>query len=77
MQIVALITLAVLFLSFVLIFLAKEQKSKLERQFGRPTSCPTQVPKTDVVQDELNKASQRVPYKALIECYCKNFLVNQ
>ncbi|KAK1947929.1 hypothetical protein P3T76_000219 [Phytophthora citrophthora] len=73
---VALITLAVLFLSFVLIFLAKEQKSKLERQFGRPTSCPTQVLKTDVVQDELNKASGLVPYKALVECYCKSFLVD-
>ncbi|KAF4040526.1 Calcium-activated chloride channel [Phytophthora infestans] len=74
--IVALVTLSVLFLSFVFIFVAKEQKSKLERQFGRPTSCPTEVLKTDVVQDEVNKVSQLVPYKALVECYCKNFLVD-
>ncbi|KAF1778579.1 Anoctamin [Phytophthora cactorum] len=75
-QIVALITLSVLFLSFVFIFVAKEQKSKLERQYGRPSSCPTQVLKSDVVQDELNKVSELVPYKALVECYCKNFLVD-
>ncbi|KAG2766646.1 hypothetical protein PC129_g6454 [Phytophthora cactorum] len=74
--IVALITLSVLFLSFVFIFVAKEQKSKLERQYGRPSSCPTQVLKSDVVQDELNKVSELVPYKALVECYCKNFLVD-
>ncbi|ETO72246.1 hypothetical protein F444_11601 [Phytophthora nicotianae P1976] len=73
---VALITLSVLFVSFVLIFVAKEQKIKLERQFGRPTSCPTEVLKSDVVQDELNKVTELVPYKALVECYCKNFLVD-
>ncbi|KAF4322918.1 hypothetical protein BBO99_00003180 [Phytophthora kernoviae] len=72
--IVALITMAVLFLSFVLIFAAKEQKSKLERQFDRPSSCPSLVTKPDVMQDELNKLSGVVPYKALVECYCKNFL---
>ncbi|RLN51945.1 hypothetical protein BBJ29_002933 [Phytophthora kernoviae] len=72
--IVALITMAVLFLSFVLIFAAKEQKSKLERQFDRPSSCPPLVTKPDVMQDELNKLSGVVPYKALVECYCKNFL---
>ncbi|KAG6975684.1 hypothetical protein JG688_00002125 [Phytophthora aleatoria] len=51
-EIVALITLSVLFLSFVFIFVAKEQKN------------------------ELNKVSELVPYKALVECYCKNFLVD-
>ncbi|KAE9115247.1 hypothetical protein PF010_g9399 [Phytophthora fragariae] len=74
--IVALITLAVLFVSFILIFIAKEQKSKLDRQFGRPTSCPSSVLKADVMQDEQNKVSGLVPYKALVECYCKNFLVD-
>jgi hypothetical protein len=67
----------VLLLSFVLIFVAKEQKSKLERQFGRPTSCPANVFKADVIQDELGKTAGLVPYKALLECYCKNFLVDQ
>ncbi|KAL8005362.1 putative anoctamin, 10TM putative phosphate transporter, cytosolic domain-containing protein [Plasmopara halstedii] len=74
--VVAMVTLSVLFLSFVLIFLAKEQKSKLERQFGRPTTCPTKVLKTDVIQDEMNRASGSVPYKALLECYCKNLVNN-
>ncbi|OWZ24202.1 TRNA (guanineN(7))methyltransferase [Phytophthora megakarya] len=76
-MIVALITMAVLFLSFVLIFVAKEQKTKLEREFGRPNSCPTSVLKTDVVQDEMNKTSGLVPYKALVECFCKSYLVDQ
>uniref|UniRef100_H3GHA1 CSC1/OSCA1-like cytosolic domain-containing protein n=1 Tax=Phytophthora ramorum TaxID=164328 RepID=H3GHA1_PHYRM len=74
--IVALITLAVLFVSFLLIFAAKEQKTKLERQFGRPSSCPVDVLKTDVIQDEQNKVSGLMPYKALVECYCKNFLTS-
>ncbi|TYZ65544.1 hypothetical protein PybrP1_007721 [[Pythium] brassicae (nom. inval.)] len=69
--IVALVTLAVLFASFVLIFLAKLQKTKVEREFGRPTSCPAGVTREDVVQDELAKTSGLVPYKALVECFCK------
>lgn len=73
-QLVALTTLAVLFVSFVLIFLAKLQKNKLEREFGRPTSCPIGVTKDDVVQDELGKHTGLVPYKALVECFCKNVL---
>ncbi|KAF1331981.1 Methyltransferase, partial [Globisporangium splendens] len=72
--IVGLITLAVLFVSFVLIFLAKLQKTKLEREFGRPTSCPAEVTKEAVVQDELEKQTGLVPYKALVECFCKNVL---
>lgn len=74
--IVAFITLSFLLLSFVLIFVAKEQKSKLDRQFGRPTTCPAEVYKDDVIQDEMNKASELVPYKALLECYCKKFLAD-
>lgn len=76
-QIVALITLAVLFVSFILIFLAKLQKTKLEREFGRPTSCPAGVTKEDVVQDELEKQTGLVPYKALVECFCKNALATE
>uniref|UniRef100_K3WQ59 Anoctamin transmembrane domain-containing protein n=1 Tax=Globisporangium ultimum (strain ATCC 200006 / CBS 805.95 / DAOM BR144) TaxID=431595 RepID=K3WQ59_GLOUD len=72
--IVGLITLAVLFVSFVLIFLAKLQKTKLEREFGRPTSCPAEVTKEAVVQDELEKQTGLVPYKALVECFCKSML---
>lgn len=70
-QVVALVTLAVLFASFVLIFLTKLQKTKVEREFGRPTSCPVGVTREDVVQDELAKKSGLVPYKALVECFCK------
>jgi hypothetical protein len=69
------VTLAVLFVSFLLILLAKLQKTKLERQFGRPSNCPVGVTKDDVVDDELQKQIGLVPYKALVECYCKNILV--
>lgn len=73
----ALVTLAVLFASFVLIFLAKLQKTKVEREFGRPTSCPTGVTRDDVVQDELAKKTGIVPYKALVECFCKAALATE
>lgn len=76
-QVVALITLAVLFVSFILIFLAKLQKTKLEREFGRPTSCPVGVTKDDVIQDEREKQTGLVPYKALVECFCKNALATE
>lgn len=73
----ALITLAVLFASFVLILVAMQEKTKLEREFGRPTTCPVVVTKDDVVQDELAKISGLTPYKALVECYCENILLSQ
>lgn len=63
--------------SFILIFLAKLQKTKLEREFGRPTSCPAGVTRDDVVQDELAKKTELVPYKALVECYCKTVLATE
>ncbi|KAJ0404203.1 hypothetical protein P43SY_002046 [Pythium insidiosum] len=72
--IVALVTLTVLFLSFILILLAKLHKTRLERQFGRPSSCPVGVKKEDVVEDEHQKIIGLVPYKALVECYCKQVL---
>ncbi|DBA00720.1 TPA: LOW QUALITY PROTEIN: hypothetical protein N0F65_001191 [Lagenidium giganteum] len=66
-----LVTLGVLFMSFIIIFLAKLQKSKLEREFGRPSTCPVNVTSAQVVEDELNKIDGLVPYKALVECFCK------
>ncbi|KAI9908208.1 hypothetical protein PsorP6_003860 [Peronosclerospora sorghi] len=56
-------------------FFAKEQKSKLERQFGRPTTCPTTASQAEVVQDELNKLSSLASCKALVECNYKRFLL--
>lgn len=72
--IVALVTLTVLFISFILILVAKLQKTRLERQFGRPSSCPVGVTKEDVVEDETQKVIGLVPYKVLVECYCTAFL---
>ncbi|TMW68688.1 hypothetical protein Poli38472_006156 [Pythium oligandrum] len=73
---VAFITLAVLCLSFILILLAKLQNTRLERQFGRPSSCPASVTKDDVIEDETQKLIGLVPYKVLVECYCKNVLTS-
>jgi hypothetical protein len=76
-SIVNLITISVLVVSFLLIFLAKKSKTELERSFGRPSSCPTIVTKMDVTQDEIAKLSSDLPYKSLVECYCKNALVTK
>lgn len=70
----AIVTLTVLLVSFMAIFLTKLQEAKLERELGSPASCPVGVTKDDVSLDELHKILGLAPYKALIECFCRQAL---
>lgn len=71
------VTVGLLLVSFVLIYLTKQEKLNLERTFGRATSCPDPglLTKQDVIVDQNWELYHKTTYDVLVECYCKEVLM--
>ncbi|EQC32603.1 hypothetical protein SDRG_09917 [Saprolegnia diclina VS20] len=69
---VNIVALALLLLSFLIIYLAKTKKNELTAKFATPLACPVNVTQWDVIQEQTASSS---PAMAMVMCYCKAALL--
>lgn len=74
---VNIVTAGLLMISFLLIYYTKIKKVEVEREFGRPSYCPENLSKQQVVEDQLWKRYEKKNYEVFVECYCQKLAVTK